>query len=43
MNNYLWHNEIFERLLSKPEQMAHAYLLYGKDQASNNSFSINIS
>jgi len=43
MNNYLWHNEIFERLLSKPEQMAHAYLLYGKDQTSNNIFSIKMS
>ena len=43
MNNYLWHNEIFERLLSNPEHMAHAYLLYGKEQTSNNSFSIHLS
>ena len=43
MNNHLWHNEIFERLLNNPEHMAHAYLLYGKEQNSNNSFSINFS
>ena len=43
MNNHLWHNEIFERLLSNPEYMAHAYLLYGKEQTSNNSFSIHLS
>tara|TARA_B100000035_G_scaffold233403_1_gene201687 strand:+ start:61974 stop:62930 length:957 start_codon:yes stop_codon:yes gene_type:complete len=43
MNNYKWHNEIFERLLSYSEHMAHAYLFYGKVQASNNSFSLNFS
>lgn len=43
MKNYVWHNEVFERLLSNPEHMAHAYLFYGKEQASNNIFSINLS